>query len=81
MDTCCVNFFGFISEPECTENSIQLPLADHDSYQHPSPVEFCREGTWGSVCVSGWDHNDALVVCRELGHPTNCKYNVIFCSA
>ena len=29
-------------------------------------VEILHDGQWGRVCDSGWDDNDATVICRML---------------
>ena len=41
-------------------------------------VEVCVHGGWGAISNDYyWDFNDAIVVCRELGHSTIGKYAVI----
>lgn len=36
-------------------------------------IEICTGGEWRAVCHSSWDVNDAMVVCRQLGFPSEGK--------
>ena len=67
-----IKFYYFIIEPlpDCDNGDIQLAGS---SSPNEGRVEVCQNGKWATVCDDGWDTNDATVVCRQLGLPTQCK--------
>ena len=52
------------SQPECSSGDLRLVGGERES---EGRVEICVEEFWGTVCDSGWDQKEALVVCREIG--------------
>ena len=48
----------------CAHGDIRLVTIDDHTRGR---VEVCYEGIWGTVCNSGWDRDDAAVICRQLG--------------
>ena len=40
-------------------------------------VEFCINNTFGAVCDDFWDHQDALVVCQQLGFSNGNAYVIL----
>ena len=36
-------------------------------------VEYCEDRIWKTVCYDTWDRDETLVVCRQLGLPTQSK--------
>ena len=58
----------FFSPVVCEEGDIRLADGPLNS---SGRVEFCHDGVWGTVCDDGWTSDEARVVCRQLGLPTN----------
>lgn len=54
-----------VAEIECTDGDIRLA-----GLQNPlsGRLEVCYGRLWGTVCNRGWDINDAVVACRQLGY-------------
>lgn len=49
----------------CQDGSVRLSSGSSDRVGR---VEVCLNSTWGTVCASGWDNNDASVLCKSLGY-------------
>ena len=62
------------SETECVPGDARLAGGLE---ANEGRVEVCIDGFWGTVCEEGWDDEDAIVICKQLGlSPTGNHINV-----
>ncbi|PVD37785.1 hypothetical protein C0Q70_00386 [Pomacea canaliculata] len=62
----CCSVFGHLATSLTSAGyTVQIDTVSRGSYGR---VKVQHMGYWGFVCPSGFDHNDANVICREVGY-------------
>ena len=56
-----------IIDTTCVDGTVHLIGGDTISRGR---VKYCYNGSWYSVCASGWGEEEAQVVCNTLGYDT-----------
>ena len=64
------NYFPSLISVLCRDGDIQLRGGQNST---EGRVEICFNNQWGTVCDDSWDARDAIVVCTQLGLPSEGK--------
>ena len=62
-----------VTESRCEDGALRLVKSADLSLEGSGLVEVCVNQHWSRVCHETWDRIEAIVVCRELGFPSNGK--------
>ena len=62
---CTFNIVNDVVYSNCTTGDVRLT---DGPTEYEGRVEICMNGVWGSVCDYGWDTNEAITVCKQLGY-------------
>ena len=52
---------------DCNDGDVRLVGSE---WSYEGTVEVCYSNIWGLISDSGWNQQDAEVVCRQLGYQT-----------
>ena len=66
-----------LARADCANGDVRLM---NGTTPYEGRVEICYDGVWGSVCDSGWNDQDAAIVCLQLefqGASNDVCYNNI----
>ena len=73
----------FLIVSACVHRSIGFPVRFENGSEYEGRLEIQYHDEMGTVCDDGWDRNDTLVVCRQLGFESanNTDYTIWFYSS